>query len=56
MSGLGDRHSGTLGGRLNELGSAEQTVTVAIEAETDEGEFKFKSMNEFKAYIANKRS
>jgi hypothetical protein len=28
----------------------------SIEAETDEGEFKFKSMNEFKAYIANKRS
>lgn len=31
MSGLGDRHSGTLGGRLNELGSSEQTVTVTIE-------------------------
>lgn len=28
----------------------------SIEAETDEGEFKFKSMNEFKAYIANKRA
>jgi hypothetical protein len=28
----------------------------SIEAETDEGEFKFKSMNEFKAYIANKRT
>jgi hypothetical protein len=27
----------------------------SIEAETDEGEFKFTSMNEFKVYIANKR-
>ncbi len=31
MSELADRHSGTLGGRLNELGSAAEAVTVAIE-------------------------
>ena len=32
MSELADRHSGTLGGRLNELGSAGEAVTVAIES------------------------
>jgi hypothetical protein len=32
MSELADRHSGTLGGRLNELGSATEAITVVIES------------------------
>lgn len=31
MSDLADRHSGTLGGRLNELGTTAEPVTIAIE-------------------------